>query len=159
MNNINKVNAMINREIMITNIFMGMTMFIGLTMIVVGVIYTIVLVVMGMIFITWVTLALAPRRETRKYVKELKKHVTLDIVKAVAVLDSEIGFIQDTLNAPKHEMDVHSLNATNEGKAMIASLRNELALRKKLGRFILMRDLLNEHLIGLKKSKATPWDK
>lgn len=52
---------------------------------------------------------------------------------ALEYLRKEINDIELLLRMPKTEMDIHAFNATNERKAMKASISAENAIRKKLG--------------------------
>ena len=158
MDNIKQARTMINKELFLTKFLHILFGFFGLFMIVAGIRFSFALVFLGIIYYGLVYLALSTRRETANAMKNIRRYLSVDVDKALSLLESEVRFLNDTVNAPKSEMDIHSVNATNEGKAMRASRRNAIALGKRLTKFTRMRDLVRDNVRSLNKKEVTPWD-
>ncbi len=158
MDEIKQVRAIIDRDLVLTKFLHILFGFFGLIILVLGFMFSFALVFIGIIYLVLVYLSLGARRETSNSMKSIRRYLAVDIDKSLELLKSEVRFLNDTLNAPKTEMDIHSLNATNEGKAMRASRRNAIALAKRLGKFIRMRDLVHHYVHELNKKEVTPWD-
>lgn len=157
MDKIKEVKTMINRELMITSVITSLPMFLGLSMLIIGLVYSIILASLSLIYLGVAYTASSSRRIHAKSLRQVKRFLVTDVDKALVYLEREVKFLNDTLNAPKTEMDVHSLNATNEGSAIRASRRNSITVGKRLGLFINMRDLVREYVNELNKQQQSPW--
>ena len=97
-------------------------------------------------------------KEEKEFIKMLRYKVYKDPEGALHKIQVEINDITQTITAPKSEMDIHALNATDERKAMRASVQNEKSLRKKLAYFIRLEEKLIDAIKNLEPQVTDPFD-
>ena len=137
---------------------MGVSLFIALTFTVFSIFVSLILLFLVVGYAAILYPVFKTHLATLKLYDMILIYTESDPKKALELLNSEIDDLNSVLNVQKTEMDIHSLNATNEGKAMRASRANEAGLRRKLGLFKRLSVLINVVIKSAPLAQKDIWD-
>ena len=78
--------------------------------------------------------------------KKIRQLYYRDLDACTELLHTEISFLKDITGATSTEMDIHSFNATNEGKVMEIARSNTKGYQNLLGMYEHLQDIVDKRL-------------